>query len=460
MKLVEIINNISKGISYLPLPTGEGVRRVRPLLVFLTICLPSQAQESWTLRQCIDYAIEHNIDVRRTENAAEQNKIEVNTAKWSRLPNLSGSASQNWSWGRAASPIDNTYSDTNSGTSSFSIGTEIPLFTGLQIPNQYALSKINLKAAIEDLNKAKEDIAINVTSFYLQVLLNRELNKVAENQISLSKEQLERISRLHELGKASPAEVAEAKARLAQDEMNAVQADNNYRLSLLDLSQLLELSTPEGFSLAAPETELQFSPLTPPDEIFAEALTNKPGIKAAQLRLAGMEKSIRIAQSYFYPQLSFNAGLGTNFYTVNGHSDPFGDQMKNNLNKYVGFRLSVPIFNRFSTRNRVRSARLQQTDMSLQLDNTKKSLYKEIQQAWYNAVAAESKYTASESAVSANEESFRLMSEKFDNGKATSVEYNEAKLNLTKALSDRIQAKFDYLFRTKILDFYKGQMIE
>ena len=288
------------------------------------------------------------------------------------------------------------------------------------------------------------------------MLLNLELSKVAQNQITLSKEQCDRITRLHEVGKASPAEVAEAKARVAQDEMNAVQADNNYRLSLLDLSQLLELATPEGFFLATPDTELEFSPLMAPDAIYAEALTNKPEIKAAQYRLDGTQKSIRIAQSNYYPQLSFNAGLGTNFYTVNGKSDPFGSQMKNNLNKYVGFSLSVPIFNRFSTRNRVRTSRLQQMDISLRLDNTKKTLYKEIQQAWYNAVAAESKYNASEVAVSANEESFRLMSEKFDNGKATAVEYNEAKINLTKALSDRIQAKFDYLFRTKILDFYRG----
>ena len=421
----------------------------------------AQAQEGWTLRRCIDYAIEHNINVQQTANSAEQSKVEVNTAKWARLPNLSGSASQNWSWGRTASPVDNTYNGINSGSSSFSLGTNIPLFTGLELPNQYALTKLNLKAAIEDLNKAKEDLAINVTSAYLQVLFNQELSKVAQSQVGLSKEQLNRITRLHEVGKASPAEVAEAKARVAQDEMSAVQADNNYRLALLDLSQLLELPTPENFSLATPDTELEFSPLTSPDEIYNQAMLYKPGIKAAEYRLEGSEKNVRIAKSSYYPQLSFSAGLGTNFYTVNGNAGSnFGNQMKNNLNKYAGFSLNIPLFNRLATRNRVRTARLQQTNLALQLDNTKKVLYKEIQQAWYNAIAAESKFKSSESAVEASQESFRLMSEKFDNGKATSVEYNESKLNLTKALSDRIQAKYDYLFRTKILDFYKGQPIE
>ena len=243
--------------------------------------------------------------------------------------------------------------------------------------------------------------------------------------------------------------------------MTAVQADNTYKSSLLNLSQLLELPTPEGFILENPKEELEFEPLTAPDDIYTQALAYKPGIKAAEYRLQGSLKNIRIAQSDFYPQLSFSAGLGSSYYTLNGESEfGFGRQLKNNLSKSLSFNLSVPIFNRFTTRNRVRTARLQQANLALQLDNTKKVLYKEIQQAWYNAVAAESKYNSSEVAVKSNEESFRLMSEKFNNGKATFVEYNEAKLNLTKALSDKLQAKYEYLFRTKILDFYKGQAIE
>ena len=148
--------------------------------------------------------------------------------------------------------------------------------------------------------------------------------------------------------------------------MSAVQADNNYRLALLDLSQLLELPTPENFSLATPDTELEFSPLTSPDEIYNQAMLYKPGIKAAEYRLEGSEKNVRIAKSSYYPQLSFSAGLGTNFYTVNGNAGSnFGNQMKNNLNKYAGFSLNIPLFNRLATRNRVRTARLQQTNLAL-----------------------------------------------------------------------------------------------
>ena len=207
-----------------------------------------------------------------------------------------------------------------------------------------------------------------------------------------------------------------------------------------------------------PAVKIDLTPLTPPDEIFQTALVSKASIQAAQYRLEGSKHSIRIAQSSFYPQLSLNGSLGTNYYSTINRT--FSQQMNDNFSKYVGFNLSVPIFNRFSTRNQVRAARLKRENYSLQLDNAKKSLYKEIQQAWYNAIAAESKYTSSSTATIASEASFNLMSEKYVNGKANAVEYNEAKQNLMKAQSDELQAKYEYLFRTKILDFYKGEPIE
>ena len=438
--------------------------------IFLSLvilgCASMQAQERWTLRQCIDHAIEHNIGIRQTANAAKQSAIEVNTAKWARLPSLNANAGQSWNWGRTQTAIKNedtgnystVYVNTSSHGTNFSVNTNIPIFTGLEIPNRYALAKLNLKAAIADLDKAKEDIAINIASAYLQVLFNEELHQVALGQARLSKEQYARIGRLAELGKASPAELAEAKARVAQDEMNVVQTDNSYKLALLDLSQLIELETPEGFRLESPTVNPDLIPLTPPDEIFQTAMASKASIQAAQFRLEGSKHNIRIAQSNYYPQLNLSGSLGTNYYSTIDRT--FSQQMNDNLNKYVGFSLNIPIFNRLATRNRVRTARLEHENHALQLDNAKKVLYKEIQQAWYNAVAAESKYASSHTASIAGEESFKLMSEKYENGKANAVEYNEAKQNLMKAQSDELQAKYDYLFRTKILDFYKGKAIE
>lgn len=429
-------------------------------------CLSVRAQQTWSLKQCIDYAVEHNVSIKQAANTVEQNAVEVNTAKWARLPSLSGSAGQGWSWGRTQTAVKDedsgdystVYVNSNSNNTSMSLTASVPLFTGMELPNQYALSKLNLKAAMADLGKAKEDLAINIASSYLQALFCLEIYQVSLGQVQLSKEQCQRIERLAELGKASLAEVAEAKARVAQDELSAVQARNDHQLALLNLSQLIELDTPEGFQLEVPQVSIELRPLYNPDEIFQTALSEKSSIRAAQYRLEGSKYSIKLAQSGFYPRLNLNGSLGTSYYSTLNRT--FRQQMGDNFSKYVGLSLSVPLFNRFETRNRVRTARLQRDNYALQLEDARKSLYKEIQQAWYNASAAESKYTSSNAAAEASAESFRLTNEKYNNGQATAVEYNEAKQNLLKAQSDELQAKYDYLFRTKILDFYAGVPIE
>ena len=415
-----------------------------------------QAQESWNLERCINHAIEHNLSIKQKEAAREQSEIELSTAKWSRSPNLNGNIGQSFNFGRALQ-ADNTYGNHNTNNSSFSLGTSIPLFTGMQIPNNIALSKLNLKAATEDLEKAKEDISIQVASFFLQVLFNHELTKVARNQAQLSQELLEKKVAFFKSGKASEADVLEAKSRLAQDQLSVVQAENNYQLALLDLSQLLELPSPEDFHISIPDIDSFKTELSLPEEIYAQAMMNKPAIKAAQYRLQGAEKSIRIAQSAYYPQLSFGAGIGTNYYHLSGiENEAFHTQWRQNMNKYLQFSLSIPLFNRFQTRNRVKSARIQHTALAWQLEESKKTLYKEIQQAYYNALAAESKYKSSLSASESAEASFRLMSEKYANGKASATEYNEMRTAWMKTLSEGIQAKYEFVYRSKILDFYKG----
>jgi outer membrane protein len=438
------------------------IRTIATLGLAIGGIFAAQAQQDapWTLRQCIDYAIKNNITIRQSAVTASQSQVELNTNKWARLPNVSGSASQNWSWGRTASPVDNSYTDTHSSNSGFSLSGDVPVFTGFRIPNQYKLSQLNVRAALADLEKAKEDLSINIASNYLQTLLDKELCKVALSQVALSQQQLDRLTSMEEAGKASPAEVAEARATLEQNKLSSVQNENTYRLALLDLSQLLELKTPEGFEIAQPAEDFKFVALTSPDDIFRTALAQKPSIRAALYRLQGSEFSVKLARAGYMPQISLGLGLGTSYYTMKGiTSDNFGSQLKNNFNKYVGISVSVPIFDRFSTRNSIRTAKLQQQNLLLQLDDTKKALYKEIQQAWYSAVAAEKKYVSSQSAVEAAQASFTLMKEKYENGRATAVEYSEAQTKLRNAQSDLLQAKYDYIFRCKILDFYKGVAI-
>lgn len=434
------------------------MKRIYIISLLLTTGLSIQAQEIWDLKRCIDYAIEHNLSIKQQEDIQQQNEIEVSTAKWNRLPNLNGGVSHSFNFGRSIQ-ADNTYKSLNTQNTGLNLSTSVPLFTGMQLTNNIALAKLNLKAAVEDLNKAKEDISIQVTSNYLQVLFNKELSKIAHEQVMLSKEILSQKEAFFANKKISKADLYEAKSRVAQDELSAVQAENNYKLSLLDLSQLLELPNPDEFEIVVPETDTLVNAdiLMSPVDIYAEAIAVKPAVKAAQYRLEGAQKNIRIAQSAYYPQLSLSAGLSTNYYNVSGRENGhFGAQLRDNFSQYIGFSLSVPIFNRFATRNRVRNARIQQHSFNLQLEEVKKNLYKEIQQAYYNAINASTQYASSRTANQAAQLSFNLMKEKYIIGKANSTEYNEARTIWMKAISDFIQAKYDYLFRCKILDFYRG----
>ena len=417
---------------------------------------------AWDLRECCTYAVEHNISIKQRENSREQRELQLSTAKNARLPDLNASASESFSFGRGLT-LDNTYTNRSTSSTGFSLGTSVPLFTGFQIPNTVKLNQLNLEAATHDLEKAKNDIRMQVAQAYVQILYNMEIADVAHRQIDIDSAQVVRLQAFVDNGKASQAQLSQQQATLAKAKLTATQADNTLQLSLLSLSQLLELPSPEGFTIVRPSLTshlLTYSPshLPSPDVIYQEALSIKPEVQAEQLRLTASERSIDIAKAGLYPTLSLSAGLQTNYYKTNGmQAESFASQMKNNFSQYIGLNLSVPIFNRFQTRNNIRSARLDRENQVLQLDNVKKSLYKEIQQAYYNAVAANSKYTSSETAANSSKDAFILTQAKYENGKATITEFNEAKNTYLNAESDLVQARYEYLYQTALLDFYRGK---
>ena len=422
----------------------------------------ANAQKAWGLRECCDYAVEHNIGIKQQQNQCRQQEIQLSTAKNSRLPDLSAGVNQNFSFGRGLT-MDNTYTNKNTSSTSLQLGTSVPLFTGFEIPNQIKLNQLNLEAATADLEKAKNDIRMQVAQAYVQILYNMEIADVAHRQIEIDSAQVARLQAFVDNGKASGVELSQQKATLAGSKLTATQADNNLQLSILTLTQLLELDTPEGFTINRLSTEeldmlSQMANLVTPDQVYAEALGIKPEILSQQLKLKGAAHSIKIAQAGNYPTLSLSGGLGTNYYTTSGFkSDGLGKQLENNFSQYIGLNLSVPIFNRFSTRNRIRSARVDQANQQLQLDNTKKTLYKEIQQVYYNALNAQTKTQSSAEAVQSSKDAFELTQAKYENGKATITEFNEAKNNYMKAESDLVQARYENLYQHALLEFYRGK---
>ena len=423
------------------------------------ITVPVAAQHPWSLRQCADYAIEHNISIKQRENNREQRALQLSTAKNSRLPNLSASASESFSFGRGLT-LDNTYTNRSTNSTSLSLGTTVPLFTGFQIPNQIKLNQLNLEAATQDLEKAKNDIRMQVAQAYVQILYNMEIADVSYRQIEIDSMQVERLLAFVKNGMASQAQLSQQQAQLAQSRLTATQANSTLQISLLALSQLLELPTPDGFSVVRPNVDhVTMSTHFPsPDAIYQEAVALKPEIQAEQLRLSASERQIAIARAALYPTLNFSAGLQTNYYKTNGiQADAFGTQLRNNFSQYIGVNLNVPIFNRFQTRNNIRSARLDRANQQLQLDNIKKSLYKEIQQVYYNAIAAESKYKSSQTAALSSKDAFELTQAKYENGKANITEFNEAKNNYLRAESELVQARYEYLYQSALVEFYRGK---
>ncbi len=414
----------------------------------------------WTLAECIRHAQENNITLQQTELQVKQREIQLETAKGSRLPMVSGSASENFSFGRGLT-ADNTYSNTNTTSTGFSLGTSVPVFQGLRISNGIKENELGLKAATADLQKAREDMSVSVAQAYTQILYNMELLDVALNQVGIDSLQLVRLEALLENGKASTSQVAQQKAALGQSRLSATQARNNLNISLLDLSQLLELPDPEGFSIVRPNVPIDGILLGNPEDIYAEAIQNKPAVKAEMFRLDATEFSIKSAKGAFLPSLSASGGIGTNYYTMSAApSAVFFDQIKNNFSQYLGLSLSVPIFSGFQNRNQVRSAELARTNQRLLLENTKKSLYKEIQQAYYNAVAASEKYRSSVDAQASARESFELVQAKYENGKANITEFNESRDTWLRAESDLVRSRYEYLYSAKLLDFYRGRPME
>ena len=435
------------------------------LFALMAVAAPTLAQShKWSLEECISYALEHSISIKQRDLNRQQQEIEVSTAKNSRLPDLNASAGENFSFGRGLT-AENTYTNTNTNSTSFSLGTSVPLFTGFRIPRTLELNRLNLEAATADLEKARNDIRMQVAQAYVQILYSMELCDVARRQIEIDSLQVFRLKEMLNNGKASGTQVAQQEATMAQSKLTATQADNDYRLNILALTQLLELPSPEGFSIvrispdALPLKEIAAG--MTPDAIYQEAVGIKPEILAETLRLQGTEKNIDIAKSALYPSLSLSGGVGSNYYKTSGFpAESFGKQLSNNFSQYIGLNLTVPIFNRFATRNSVRTAQLNRENQQMQLENTKKALYKEIQQAYYNAVNSKAKYASSEEALRSNREAFTLMSAKYEYGKANITEFNEAKDNLMKAESDLVRAKYEYLYNHALLSFYRGKELK
>lgn len=427
--------------------------------LILSFCLASvvSAQQQLTLEQCIAIALENNRNVKQQVLNKQNREIAYNQARADLLPNLNASAGQNFVFGRSIG-LDNTYQNTNSSQTSFSLGSDITLFDGLRMKHNIDARRADVNASQADLDKIRDDIVISVSTAFLQVLLNKELLQISEDQIELTNANIAQRSELIKNGKMAEGEIYELEAQKAKEELNRVQAESNLKLALLDLAQIMEIENVSDLDITAPPAEklIGESVLLSSDVVYQNALINRPEISGANFRLESAQKEVLMSKAQLYPTLSFGANVGTGYYHMsNRTNDSFSSQMRNNMSNSVGFSLRIPIFNRFQVRNSIRTAQIAVENSRLEMDKTKLDLRKRIEQAYYNALGANSRWEAAKKSEIAGREAYRFAEQKFENGRANSYELFQAKNNLTQVLGEVAQAKYEYAFRLKILELLK-----
>lgn len=442
------------------------MKKILSVAATLLFACQIQAQvpaKQWTLEECIQYAIENNIEIKQIEIEHQSREVALSTSRNSWLPDLNASVNQNFDFGR--SPSQNAVIvDQNSANTSAGLYLSMPIFDGLLIINDIAARKLDLQAATESLNKAKEDLSIGVASYYLQVLYNREIQHIAEFQLQQSTDEVTRTEAMVNAGKVPLSQLYDIKAQQARDEATLTEARNNVNLALLDLAQSLEMErSGSSFDIMTPDTDdaigRYMESILPPENIYANAVSFKPQIKEQEYLLESQKKMLKVARAGYFPKINLNASYTNGYYHYYNANEPnvsFSDQISRNERKTIGLSLSIPLFNRFTVRNNVRTARLNIQNRELLMENSKKTLYKEIQQAYYNATAAMETFLSSGKSVIASQEAFKYAQERYSAGKSSVFEFNEARTNLSRSLAEQSQAKFSFIFRAKILDFYNG----
>jgi len=394
--------------------------------------------------------------VKRQHKEIERQAIQLQTNRLSRLPDVNVGSTQKFDFGRSLNR-ENTFDDINSQSSSLSIATEVTIFNGMKTSHSIARQQLELKVHRENLEAIKNDITMQIAVNYFQILLNKEILRIAHEQITLSRELEDMTKTLASHGKIASSQIYDVQAQVANDELNATKAQNMLRLSVLELVQLLEMEDVGDFDIQAAKDDVTSLLLQNPDEVYTLAKQSMPQIKSAEWSVESAGKAIKIAQSGYYPVLSFAAGMSSGYYHYSHFENvSFGNQIENNLQRTVYLTMRIPVFNRFSTRNTIRTARKTYEESLLIAEQSCKMLYKEIQKAYYDAFAAQEKYFATEKAVYANTEAMRYALEKYNAGRFTAFEYNEVKLKLANSLSEQAQAKYEWILQKKLLDFYSG----
>jgi outer membrane protein len=465
-------------------------------LIALFMCLSLCAQEKWDLRRCVEYALEHNISVKQQDIQARLAKLTYDQSKLSQYPNLNLNSNLGLNTGRSIDRTTNQFTTETIFYNTFGLQSSVDLFNFFSKKNTVAANRFEVQAAEASVEKLKNDIALMVAGSYLQVLLTNQQIEVARVQMQQTRSQLENTKKLVKAGSVPELNAAQLEAQLAQDSSNVVTMKSNNIQALYGLKALLALDAAVPFDVVTPPIEL--IPVEPiadlqPENVYALALTNLPQQRVNNLRLKAAEKNVAAAKGQMYPSIGASGALQTNYSnsknqvdvldpTLNGFraigvvkttndtvfapnyipnyrffSNPYTTQLSDNLSKGIGLNISVPIFNGGAARTNWQRAKLNVRSIQLaqQLDSL--TLKQDIYKAYTDAITAMEKFNAAKKAVETSEKAFDFATKRYNIGLLGTIEYLTTQSNLFSARLSRSLAQFEYVFKMKVLEFYKGQ---
>lgn len=471
-------------------------------------CLATMAQQRdssnvkvWTLKECIDYALSNNLDVQRSQYNVESSEIDFTQAKAATLPSLNASVSNGYNWGRSINPVTNEFTTQQIRSVSPNVNSSVTLFNGLRIQNSIKQSSKNYQASEEDLQKAKNDVSLNVINLYINVIFNKELLDNARFQLGSTQQQLERTKKQVAAGALPKSDELNIDAQVATNELNVINSENALNLSILQLKQALQLPASTAMDVEVPNLGIEDLVLDQSSEkIFDIARQSMPEIRSADLKMRSANYGVRAARGNMYPRLSLNGSMSSNYssandrarlipdggverdanplplavYDVNGNqlpvvaygysptgtmSDGYGysDQLKDNIFRSLSISLTVPLFNGLQAKSSVRRAIVSQHLAEISSKQVNQTLRQNVETAFNDAYAASKSYNSSLRQVQAREEAFRMTKQRYDIGAANFVEYQVAENELFRAKSDLARGKYNFIFRKKLIDFYQGK---
>ncbi len=458
--------------------------------------------QKWSLDSCIAYALRQNIQLKINELGIQNSELTLEQSKNNRLPNANGSFSHNYNWGRSIDPFSNSFVNQRIQTNNLSLNSSATLFNGFSLKNTIEQNELQVQADKLNYGQSQNDLMLNIASNYLQVILNQEISENARRQKTSTQAQYDRTGQLVEAGVLPRANLYDLEAQLAADQQQIILGENNLMLAKLQLRQLMQLPPTQDFEIVTPEVGDPSSVLDSknPYLIYQTAQTTQPNIKASDVNIEVARKGISIAEAGRYPTLSLIGGAGSNYtsnqrirsdftgepsivgvdtlgyintstgipneYVVRPRtefpSQKFGffDQLNESFRYNVGLNLQIPIFNRFQTNTNIQRAEIQTQNAKLNSELVRTQLYQTIEQAYISARASKASFEASQQRVKALEETVRVMEKRLEAGAANTTEYTVVKNNLSTAQADLLRAKYEFIFRIKVLEFYEGEELK